>query len=279
MVSRKDAKTAEDRLSYREMSTLRQRRLPKSSPAQPLASETEYRRLLETMAQGVVYHAADGAIIAANPAAGRLLGLTLDQMQGRTSMDPRWRAIHEDGTPFPGETHPAMVALRTGQPVDDVVMGVFNSAIEAYRWLSVSAAAVPAGRRQAPPGPATFTDITEYQLTKERPGSAREVPHADREHEGRVDFDLNETLPYVSLRQGAARLYGRGGHAAAHRGADRSQSGVRNQFSAPVSTPIRLAVTTDTYDILELEQICKDGSTVVTEAITHYVVDPQPAPW
>ncbi len=86
-------------------------------------SEERYRSLFDTMAQGVVYQNSAGRIIHANPAAEKILGLSLDQMQGRTSVDPRWRAIHEDGSDFPGETHPAIVALRTGREVRDVVMG------------------------------------------------------------------------------------------------------------------------------------------------------------
>ena len=263
------------------MSTLRQRRLPKSSPAQPLASETEYRRLLETMAQGVVYHAADGAIIAANQAAGRLLGLTLDQMQGRTSMDPRWRAIHEDGTPFPGETHPAMVALRTGQPVDDVVMGVFNPAIEAYRWLSVSA------RPQFQPGAdkphrvfATFTDITEYQLTKERLRVSEEKYRTLTESMKDVVWTLDPftgRFLYVSPSVKALRGYTAEEVMAQPLTAVLTEASLEfatSFLTRSVDTHQAGSWPTDTYDILELEQICKDGSTVRTEAITHYVVDP-----
>ena len=102
-------------------------------------SEREHRTLFETMAQGVVYQDASGRITAANPAAERILGLTLDQMQGRTSMDPRWRAIHPDGTDFPGDTHPSMVALRTGRAARNVVMGVFNPHTEDYIWINVNA--------------------------------------------------------------------------------------------------------------------------------------------
>ena len=65
--------------------------------------ESAYRALFESMVQGVVYQSSDGKIISANPAAERILGLSLDRMQGRTWMDPRWRAIHEDGSDFPGE--------------------------------------------------------------------------------------------------------------------------------------------------------------------------------
>ncbi len=88
------------------------------------ASEATYRTLFETVPQGIVYHDRAGRITAANPAAQRILGLTLDQLQGRTPIDPHWQAIHEDGSAFPGEHHPAAVTLATAQPVRDVVMGV-----------------------------------------------------------------------------------------------------------------------------------------------------------
>ena len=48
-------------------------------------SEERYRTLFETMAHGVVYQNETGTIISANPAAERILGVTLDQMQRRTS--------------------------------------------------------------------------------------------------------------------------------------------------------------------------------------------------
>jgi PAS domain S-box-containing protein len=124
-------------------------------------SEEKFRTLFERMAQGVVYQDADYKITEANPAALRILGLTLDQIQGRTSMDPRWRSIHEDGSDFPGETHAAIVALQTGQVVKNVVMGVFNPQSESYHWININA--VPQFR----PGEdkpyqvfTTFEDIT-----------------------------------------------------------------------------------------------------------------------
>jgi|GEM_PF-1386707 len=131
-------------------------------------SEEKHRALFETMAQGVVYQDAAGQIISANPAAERILGLTLDQMQGRTSIDPRWRAIHEDGSDFPGDTHPAMVALRTGKDVDNVVMGVYNPSQETYRWINIHA--TPQFRRgETAPYQVytTFEDITDLRRAEE----------------------------------------------------------------------------------------------------------------
>jgi len=88
------------------------------------ASEQRYRSVVATMAEGVVLQDHDGQILAANEAACRLLGLSHAELAGRSSIDPGWRCVREDGSDFPGEQHPPMAALRTRRPVRDVLMGV-----------------------------------------------------------------------------------------------------------------------------------------------------------
>jgi len=134
-----------------------------------LAESEEHMRLLfMSMLHGVVFQNRRGEITAANPMAERILGLTLDQMQGRSSLDPRWKTIHEDGSDFPGDQHPAMQALRTGKQVCDVMMGVFNPLLDETRWLSVSA--IPQFKQgESEPFEvfAIFTDITERKKAEE----------------------------------------------------------------------------------------------------------------
>lgn len=103
------------------------------------ATEEKYRILFETMSPGVVYQDVDGRIISANPSSERILGLSIDQMQGRKSVDPRWKATKADGSDFPGEEHPAMVALKTGEPVRNVVMRVYNPKDDSHRWININA--------------------------------------------------------------------------------------------------------------------------------------------
>lgn len=134
----------------------------KRAEAQLRESEERYRVLFETMTHGVVRQNEKGEITAANPAAETLLGLTLDQMTGRTSTDPNWRATREDGSDFPGEDHAAMVALRTGKAVRGVMMGVFDPVQGTRRWLLVSA--VPqfrAGESKPFCVEAIFEDVSE----------------------------------------------------------------------------------------------------------------------
>ena len=131
-------------------------------------SEKKFSALFETMSEGIVYEDRDGKIISANPGAERLLGLSLDQMQGRTSVDPRWKAIHADGSPFPGETHSLHVAVKTGKPATGEVMGIYNPKSDAYVWLSVNSTPefLP-GEKNPFRAYAVFRDITERKLAED----------------------------------------------------------------------------------------------------------------
>ncbi|GAB2748909.1 SpoIIE family protein phosphatase [Nocardioides pakistanensis] len=103
------------------------------------AAEDRHRRLFDTLPAAVVYQDASGEIIAANPAAVTILGIGSESLLGRDSDAPEWEAVREDGTTFPGQEHPAMVALRTGAVVRDVVMGIRHGRTGQRRWLNVTA--------------------------------------------------------------------------------------------------------------------------------------------
>jgi two-component system CheB/CheR fusion protein len=120
-----------------------------------------YRALFETMPAGVLFQNAAGTATFANPAAEHILGLTLERMDRQPLGDSRWQTVHEDGSPFPAETHPAMVALKTGRPVHDVVMGLSNPSSGQRVWISLSATPFfRAGEDQPSQVFAVFHDIT-----------------------------------------------------------------------------------------------------------------------
>lgn len=131
------------------------------------ASEARYRGLYGAIEAGVVVHDKEGRIVDANDMAAEILGLDLDQMLGKEPMDPSWQATMDDGTPFSGEQHPAMVSLRTGVRVRNVTMGVQLPTGEK-RWLLVNSAPVTDGRGAETRGAvATFVDITERKRAEE----------------------------------------------------------------------------------------------------------------
>jgi PAS domain S-box-containing protein len=92
---------------------------------------------------------ADGSIQACNSRAEKLLGMTVEQMQGNTSINCPWQTVREDGSDFPGETHPAMVALQTGQPCSNVIMGFYQPQGELI-WLRLNSQPLFQGDRSTP---------------------------------------------------------------------------------------------------------------------------------
>lgn len=127
------------------------------------AGETLHQSIITAMAEGIVLQDADGKIHTCNASAERILGLSADQMLGRTSVDPRWRSIHEDGSPFPGEQHPAMVTLRTGAPLSHVVMGVHHADGKLV-WISINSQPLFRRGESRPYAVVTsFADITQMK--------------------------------------------------------------------------------------------------------------------
>jgi PAS domain S-box-containing protein len=149
--------------------------------ATPDARSHAYRALFDHVDLGVVYQTADGRVIDANPAASRVFGLTLDELLGRRSTDPRWQVVQDDGSPFPCDERPAMVALRTGQAVRGVLMGVVHARHGETRWITVDSFPLFAPGETAPfQVLSTFQDITEHRKADEQ---ARRWQHIFRQTE------------------------------------------------------------------------------------------------
>ena len=149
-------------------------------------SEERYRSVITAMHEGVVLLGADGRMRACNASAERILGLSAEEIMRRTTLDPRWHAIHEDGSTFPGESHPVMVTLRTGRPCSNVVMGVRKPSGE-LTWVSINSQPLLRGNDAAPYAVvASFADITERKKTEE---ALRESEHRWR--------SLTEALPQL----------------------------------------------------------------------------------
>lgn len=124
-------------------------------------SEEKYRTLFENLRQGIFYQARNGKIVDTNDAALRMLGLSRAQFLGTDSFDPRWRVVNEFNQLLPAEKHPSMLALYSGKPIYNQVVGVYIPELGRFNWLIVDA--IPQflpGESQAYQVFASMQDIT-----------------------------------------------------------------------------------------------------------------------
>ncbi len=162
------------------------------------ASEAKYRTLFETMAQGVVYHDSQGKVISANPSAINILGFTVEEMSSHTVLEAGWKAVREDGSEFPAIDHPALVALRTGKEIKNVVMGVFNPLEKKTRWISVTA--TPQFNENSSRPYQVFTTFNDISIAVEMENKIRESEEFSRSLLENAPIPITVLNPDGSLR-------------------------------------------------------------------------------
>ncbi|MDP2256876.1 MAG: PAS domain S-box protein [Polaromonas sp.] len=130
------------------------------------ASEARFRTVVAALAEGVVLRNADGRIVDCNASAERILGKTLAQMKGQTSIAPEWQLLHEDGSLMPEEGRPSVIAKRTGLPQSNVVV-CYRKPDGSVLWLLINLQPLFEGPSSAPSGfVSTITDITQRKRAK-----------------------------------------------------------------------------------------------------------------
>ncbi|WAS95367.1 sensor histidine kinase [Nannocystis punicea] len=100
--------------------------------------EERYKSLIATLAEGIIVVDLSGQVITCNPSAERILGLGRRQLYDPIGLSSPFRAIHDDGSPFPVESWPAVLALRTGEPQVGAIMGIYRTD-GVLAWISVNA--------------------------------------------------------------------------------------------------------------------------------------------
>jgi PAS domain S-box-containing protein len=124
-------------------------------------SEARYRSLIAAMAEGILWQDATGTIRTCNEAAERILGLSAVEIVGQRATPHHWRAITAEGKPLASQDYPLSVTLRTGQPLTNVVIGIYKPD-GRLAWLSVNAQPLFHPHEITPyAAVASFTDITQ----------------------------------------------------------------------------------------------------------------------
>jgi PAS domain S-box-containing protein len=160
------------------------------------AIDQRYRVVVDHLTEGVMVQDAAGRIVASNPAARAILGLTVDELTGQTSFDPESHDVMADGTLVRGEQRPSAIARMTGQPVTAIVMGVQHAA-DATRWLLVNAQPLRDESGDELTGVVvSFSDVTERErLARERERLAAIV---EESADGIVISDADRRVTYAN---------------------------------------------------------------------------------
>ncbi len=131
-------------------------------------SEEKYRSLLNNLSSGVVVHNPDTSILLSNAAATVLLGLTEDQLWGRTAMDPDWCFLQENGTLMPLTDYPVNRVIASGEGLRNQVVGVQRPHHAEPNWVLCNAYPMHDEEGKILQVVVTFTDITERKQAEAR---------------------------------------------------------------------------------------------------------------
>ena len=124
-------------------------------------------KIFDVLPQGVVLLDSRCRVIYANASASRILGVEVERLKGSDFLDSRWRAVHEDGTPFTQGDHLGRAVLRSGQKTDGVVMGLQDAQGQRTRWIEVEFSPQILDDSEESKGIlAVFSDITDQRESR-----------------------------------------------------------------------------------------------------------------
>ncbi|MFZ4726280.1 MAG: PAS domain S-box protein, partial [Paludibacter sp.] len=124
-------------------------------------SEERYSSLLLHLETGIVVHARDTSIIMSNRRASEILGLTNDQMKGKTAIDPAWKFVDIDKTPLLLDNFPVNRIKNSKKSIKNQIIGIQKSLEQDITWVNINGFPVLNSIGEITEIVISFNDITE----------------------------------------------------------------------------------------------------------------------
>ncbi len=125
------------------------------------AAEERYEAVVASLSEGIILFDESGEMSAHNQAAATILGDRLTGFEGHRMFTGDAIATSSDGQPLTPEMFPHVRTQLTGEPEDEVVIGVTNGS-GGFQWLSMSSRLLTgASRTDSPMVVCSFTDVTD----------------------------------------------------------------------------------------------------------------------
>lgn len=124
-------------------------------------SETRFRDLVVRLDAGLVVQGPQAEIVFANPAAGKILGLSQVRLMGSATNAPEWNLVYENGEPLPPSEYPVMRVLATGHEIHGLTVGVLRPDDRDPTWVIMNAYPQRDESASIQTVATTFIDITE----------------------------------------------------------------------------------------------------------------------
>lgn len=131
-------------------------------------NDEKINRLINSLKVGVLLQGPQAEILFSNKAALNMLGLTEEELHGRSSFHSEWDVTHEDGSPFAASTHPVPTAIATKKSVANIIMGVYRPVTKDRIWLQVNAEPLLDSEGEVKEVICSFSDISQRKAIEEK---------------------------------------------------------------------------------------------------------------
>ncbi|WP_162160840.1 diguanylate cyclase domain-containing protein [Leptolyngbya sp. PCC 6406] len=168
------------------------------------SSQQKYQTLFNILPMGITITDAEGVILEVNPATETLLGISREELVGRSCDSSPWQMLHPDSSIMPPAEYAGILALRENRTVADVEMGILRPD-DTLRWLNVTATPIPLSNYGVA---IVYEDITARQQYELALRSNEERLRLALEGAGMGSWDWNLVTGQVTCSESLETLLG-----------------------------------------------------------------------